>query len=617
VRPDLPNRKLNAFRGHGLTSPRPGPFRSPSIRTLLLSLVLATLLISLFNRPAPAAPSGSGSPVFDWPCQGQVSIPFRPARGPYGQGGHAGIDIAVPAGTPVRASAPGRVTFSGNTPVGLCVTLDHGSGLRTTYVSLQDCTVRTGMDLGRGAVLGKSDGSQDRSSTLPHLHFGASLNGVPIDPMLLLEGKLLDPSRDLFLGPWEDQRSIEAWMRAAAPRDKGILRSITDAVGSAARAVTGALERAWDTARSLVGKAIGLFERGAVALWEGCKVLYRECIKPLAVGLGRAVLRLGKAIFFNRYVQAALAALAAVALITLAVLGAAFTFGISLSLAFVAIGLAAVACGAYATYYAASAGDSFSFLNCFTGCLVVGGTVAVATLTVGQSWALLSAGWKEVGLLGFGKSFLAHGLADALATSVVNAAAGRPFSLKAFALSFLAGGLMGAGGKIFVTGLSQSMMQGMAAGAFAVGQSGLSSSSVLGASLNVLREGGAAGLLRFAAEGIGRELAAKLTYMAFCGSAACLTDLSLHLATGRGFTLGGALISFGAGACMGGIGVAASTLTPAGILRNALGVGGSMGSEFVKGYVKKALSKGGKELVSGGDGKGMGPEILPGSSGNR
>ncbi len=527
------------------------------------------------------------------------------------------MDISVPLGTQVRASAAGRVTFSGNTPVGLCVTLDHGSGLRTTYVALLESAVRAGMEVAQGAVLGRSDGSRDRSSALPHLHFGASLNGVPFDPMILLEGRLLDPSRDLFLGPWRDQRAIEAWERAAAPRDQGLFQSIKDAVGSVARAVTGALDRAWDAAWGMVDRAVGLLGEGARSFWEGCKALYREGVKPLAVGLGRAVVGALKAVFLNRFVQAALAALAAIALITLAVLGAAFTFGLSLSLAFAAIGLASAAVGAYAAYYAAVAGESFSFINCFTGCLVVGGVVAVATLSLGQSWALISAGWKEVGLLGFGKSFLAHGLADALATSAINGIAGRPFSMKAFALSFLAGGLMGAGGKLFVAGLSQNMMRGLAAGAFAAGQSGLGSSSALGVSLGVLRDGGIAGFLKFAAGELGREMAAKLTYMAFCGSATCLADLALHLAMGRGFTLGEALLSCGAGACVGGIGLLSSTSSPARLLRSAVGGGGSMGSDFVKSYVRKSLSKGGKELLSGGGKGARGPEILADSTGTR
>jgi hypothetical protein len=606
--PDLRQAVRSARRGRGFRFPSPGPVRFPALQALFMTLIVATLLLTFQTRPAPAAPSGSGSPAFDWPCRGPVSIPFRPAAGAYGRGGHAGIDISVPLGTAVKAAADGRVAFSGGTPVGLCVTLDHGSGIRTTYVALAESSVRPGMTVRKGTVLGSSDGSQDRSSSLPHLHFGATLNGVPFDPLLLLNGELLDPSRDLFLGPWEDQKSMDAWKKAAMPRDKGLFQAVKDAFCSAGRAVRNAAGKLWEP----VQKAAG-------GLWDGCKAFYRACIEPWAGGFIRAVGELCEAVVSSRFFQAALAALAAIALITVAVLGAVFTFGLSLSLAVAAIALASAAICAYATYYTCAAGDSFSFMQCFTGCLVVGGAVALGTIALGQSWALLSAGWKELGLLGFGKSFLAHGLADALATSAINAAAGRPFSLKAFVVSFLAGGLMGAGGKLFVTGLSQGMLEGLAAGAFAAGQPGLGISSLLDTASGLLREGGLSAVARYAAAGLGREMAAKLSYMAVCGSGAFLADFALHLCTGRSLSLGEAIASFGVGACMGGIGATAATLTPAGVLRNAIGVGRSMAADFARSYAKKTLTKGGKELfkaVRGGDGGSMGPEILPGTAGD-
>lgn len=592
----------SASRGRGTFSA--GPVRvsvNTTLNALLTTLILAIPLLSLMTRPAPAAPSGSGSPAFSWPCNGTVTAPFRLPSGPYGQGGHAGIDIAVPRGTPVKAAAAGTVTFSGNTPVGLCVSVSHAGGLKTTYVALAESGVRAGTRVDQGTRLGSSDGALDRSSSSPHLHFGASLNGVVVDPLLLLEGKLLDPSRDLYLGPWEDRRAIESLTRTI---DSG--GSITDAIegvvsslGRAAGGAAGAVWHGFVTAVHRVG--------------DGCEAFYRACIEPWAGWFIDLVVSIVRVTVSNHYVQAFAAAALAIAVIALAVLAAGFTFGLSMTLVYAAIALASAACLGYAGYYASASGDAFSFTQCLTGCLMVGGTVALATITFGQSWSLLSAGFSKVGLLGFGKAFLVHGLADSLSYTVINGIAGRPFSLETFALTFVLGGLCGATGKLFVTGLSESMLQGMAAGSFAAGQAGSESFYLLKSSFTLLKEGGFQTLARAGAVQLGTALAEKLTYMTFCGCTAFLTDFAIHLATGKGFTFKEGLISFGAGFCVGGFSLAASTASSASVLSNAACVYRPMGTEFLRNYLKKSAAKGGKELIkqSLGSSEERGWEVLP------
>jgi hypothetical protein len=551
--------------------------------------------------PAPAAPSGNGSPAFAWPCRGPISAPFRSPAGSYGQGGHAGIDISVPRGTPVTAAAAGTVFFAGSTPVGLCVTISHSDGIRTTYVALAECGVRVGMRVERAARLGSSDGSTDRSTSQPHLHFGASLNGMPVDPLLLLAGRLLDPSRDLFLGPWEDQRAMEALTRDVG-FDQGLLETIGDGLASLGRVVGGVLDKAWDgivAAARLVGR--------------GCAGFYRACIEPWAGGTIEKIGRAVKAVFSNRYVQAMLAAAVAIVIITVVVLSIALTFGMSLVLAGVAIAAGALACLAYAGYYAYVSGDGFSFAQCLSGCLVVGGAVALTVLCLGQSWSLLSAGGYKVGLLGFGKSFLIHGMADSLSYAVINGIAGNPFSWKAFAVTFVVGGLCGATGKLFVTGLGQRMLEGLAASSFTAGQVGSESFLIMRTSFTLLKDGGFAALVRVGTLELGKALAEKVTYMTFCGCTGFLTDFTIHLLNGSRFNLGEGLLSFGAGFCMGGINLTASTISPARILSNAACAYKPLATEFARNYLKKTAFKGGKELLKTryGGGEESGREVLP------
>lgn len=83
---------------------------------------------------------------------------------------HAGIDLAAPMGTPVRASAWGRVVETGWSDVyGNWVLLRHPLGLRSFYAHLSVIRVNEGAFLFGGAVVGEV-GSTGRS-TGPHLHF--------------------------------------------------------------------------------------------------------------------------------------------------------------------------------------------------------------------------------------------------------------------------------------------------------------------------------------------------------------------------------------------------------------------------------------------------------------
>ena len=130
---------------------------------------------------------GSVQTDFALPANGPLSSRFGLRRIFNGQprNPHAGLDVAVATGAPVKAPADGKVVntgdyfFNGNT-----VFIDHGQGLITAYMHLSRIDVRPGQPVKKGEILG-AVGATGRV-TGPHLHWAVILNNTPVDPELFL-----------------------------------------------------------------------------------------------------------------------------------------------------------------------------------------------------------------------------------------------------------------------------------------------------------------------------------------------------------------------------------------------------------------------------------------------
>jgi len=101
---------------------------------------------------------------------------------------HAGIDLAAPLGTPVRAARDGLVVRAGWWGTyGYVVVIDHGDGAETRYAHLSSFAVAAGDAVRQGDVIG-AVGSTG-ASTGPHLHFEIRFEGAAVDPLPYLQGE--------------------------------------------------------------------------------------------------------------------------------------------------------------------------------------------------------------------------------------------------------------------------------------------------------------------------------------------------------------------------------------------------------------------------------------------
>jgi murein DD-endopeptidase MepM/ murein hydrolase activator NlpD len=118
-----------------------------------------------------------------WPLEGRVTSSFGERQDPInGEGAfHAGIDIAAPYGSPVRAAADGDVMNAAfGSGYGREVTISHGHDVMTLYGHLSSMAVVAGEHVSRGQIIGYV--GQSGRSTGPHLHYEVRVHMVQVNP---------------------------------------------------------------------------------------------------------------------------------------------------------------------------------------------------------------------------------------------------------------------------------------------------------------------------------------------------------------------------------------------------------------------------------------------------
>lgn len=129
-------------------------------------------------------PVASSDALFSWPVRGAIV-------GEYGIGElgrrNDGINIAAPAGTPVRAAADGEVVYRGSELDGFgnLLLLKHTDGFVTAYAHNDAMLVKKGDVVRKGQVIAKV--GQTGAVTTPQLHFEIRQQLKSVDPLALLD----------------------------------------------------------------------------------------------------------------------------------------------------------------------------------------------------------------------------------------------------------------------------------------------------------------------------------------------------------------------------------------------------------------------------------------------
>ncbi|MCR5691476.1 MAG: peptidoglycan DD-metalloendopeptidase family protein [Eubacterium sp.] len=121
-----------------------------------------------------------------WPLRisGRISSYFGRRKSPTAGASsyHKGIDLAVPTGTPIVASAAGKVVIAQySSSAGNYIMLSHGKRLYTVYMHCSRLAVEVGDQVEQGDIIGYVGSTG--ISTGSHLHFGISIDGEYVNPL--------------------------------------------------------------------------------------------------------------------------------------------------------------------------------------------------------------------------------------------------------------------------------------------------------------------------------------------------------------------------------------------------------------------------------------------------
>lgn len=172
-----------ASRGANVPLPAINPARSAPAKKAPSKTAISTarpqqkVAARTKTLPTPEAMSGN---QFRWPVKGRIVAGF----GAKPSGKHNdGINVAVPAGTSIKAAENGVVAYAGSElePYGNLILIRHANNWVTAYAHNDKLMVKRGDTVRRGQIISKA--GQSGNVSQPQLHFELRKGSKPVNPL--------------------------------------------------------------------------------------------------------------------------------------------------------------------------------------------------------------------------------------------------------------------------------------------------------------------------------------------------------------------------------------------------------------------------------------------------
>ena len=159
----------------------PNPSRISPGQLLFIQTSAARAFPALSAKPSGNIPPGA--PHFNWPIRGAVLAAFG-EKTPLGK--NKGINISAREGSPVLASAAGRVSFAGEKLKGFgkTIILEHNQQFQTVYAHNEELLVKPGDVVQQRQAIARV--GQTGRVQKPTLHFEIRHRNRPLNPMEVL-----------------------------------------------------------------------------------------------------------------------------------------------------------------------------------------------------------------------------------------------------------------------------------------------------------------------------------------------------------------------------------------------------------------------------------------------
>lgn len=160
------------------------------IRQIQQQIALSTQTIGAIQEYLRAERDNYMATPKGWPVPGWVTSPYGRRVNPISGSMevHRGMDISVPGGTPILATADGIVSFSGwNGGGGNVIVVEHGRGYSTYYAHNKRNAVRVGQQVKRGEVIGYAGATGNATGS--HVHYEIWRSGRAVNPRNYIQGR--------------------------------------------------------------------------------------------------------------------------------------------------------------------------------------------------------------------------------------------------------------------------------------------------------------------------------------------------------------------------------------------------------------------------------------------